>query len=104
VGDFLGEVVEVLGAEGEVEPAVGAEGVNGERERRALDVFENERFIKGGGRFGDAVGNFGDFEDWMDGSFDALELALGFQGGEEGLEVVVGHGNRIRLRRMEKGK
>ena len=74
--ELRGDVVEVLDAEGEAHPALGAELVDQERVLRALDVLEQQRRPAG---LHDAVGDLRDLEIGVDLGGDANELALALE-------------------------
>ena len=70
---FVGEVVELLDAEGHAHALLGPELVDQERDARALRVLEQERRPAG---LDDAVDDLGDLEVGVDLGRDADELAL----------------------------
>ena len=73
LAELVGEVVELLDAERQAHPPLGAELVDQERVRGSLRVLEQERRPAG---LDDAVGDLGDLEVGVDLGGDADELAL----------------------------
>ena len=79
LAELLGEVVELLDAEGEAHPPLGAELVDQERVRGALRVLEQEGRPAG---LDDAIRDLGDLEVGVDLGGDADELALLLEEGD----------------------
>ena len=93
----IGERIEIVRAEREVDAPVAAEGVDGDGDVGAFDIFEQQRLAAefaggvrsssswpcGGGRFADAVGNRGDLEHGGDAALNAGQFAVLIEFGEE---------------------
>ena len=84
LAELVGEVVELLDAEGQAHALLGAELVDQERVLRALRVLEQQRRPAG---LDDAVDDLGDLEVGVDLGRDADELALLLEEGDPFAQV-----------------